>query len=444
MFGRTWKLNITLTLIYHRIAQRPNLVKIIDNISWLILDKFLRMGVGLLVWIWIARYLGSEQFGLFSFVTAFVSLFSTIAGLGLQGIVVRDIVRDPSNKEETLGTAVMLQFIGGLLAYGLVLVGIFWLRPDDVVAKGLVAILGSMMLFKASEVTVYWFESQVLSKYTVWVQNGSFLIFAVVKVGLILNNAPLIAFAWAAMAEALLFALLMLVMLDLRGPRLRKLQISFARARLLLADSWPLLLSSIAIAIYMKIDQIMLGQMIGEEAVGIYSVAVRLSEIWYLIPSILVVSVFPSLANYYKKDRDFFYRALQKLCGLLVKLAILVAIVVTIFSGEIINLIFGPAYQGASDILVWHIWSGIFVFFGIAWSKWIVLEGKQKTATYLHLMSLVSNVILNLFLIPRYGAVGAAIATTISYSLGHTVFMYFFPSQKKAVILFWKSFGLTK
>jgi O-antigen/teichoic acid export membrane protein len=132
--------------------------------GWLFFDKVLRMGVGLLVGVWVARYLGPEQFGLFSFTLAFVGMFGAVAGVGLQSIVVRDIVRDPTCKEETLGTAAVIQFLGGLLAYGCVLVAIFLLRPEDTIAKLLVAILGSIMLFRFSDVALYWFESQVLSK----------------------------------------------------------------------------------------------------------------------------------------------------------------------------------------------------------------------------------------------------------------------------------------
>jgi O-antigen/teichoic acid export membrane protein len=427
-------------LLHRRIAHRPNLVKIVDNIGWLFFDKVLRMGVGVFVGVWIARYLGPEQFGLLSFATAFIGLFGAIATLGLQGIVVRDIVRDPASKEKTLGTAAALLFVGGLISYSLILATIFWLRADDTLAKAIVAILGSIMLFKVSEVAVYWFESQVLSKYTVWVQNGVFLVFAAVKVGLILQGAPLIAFAWAMMAEVAVVAILLLVMLGLRGPRLRQLSVSAKRAKILLADSWPLLLSGIAIVIYMKIDQIMLGQMIGDEAVGIYSVAVRLSEIWYLIPTIIVASVFPALTKSHRENQPEFFARLQRLYGNLVKLAIVIAIIVTLLSSQLINLIFGSPYRDSAGVLSWHIWGSIFVFFGVAWSKWIVLEGLQRVSATMHLMSLIANILLNLMLIPSYGSLGAAAATTISYGLGHSLFMFIFPSQRIAVMMFWRSF----
>jgi O-antigen/teichoic acid export membrane protein len=186
--------------VHRRIAHRPNLVKIVDNIGWLFFDKVLRMGVGLFVGVWIARYLGPEQFGLLNFALAFTGLFGAIAALGLQGIVVRDIVRDPDGaKELTLGTAAMLHLVGGLVTFLLILFAIAQLRPDDPLARTIVAILGSMMLLKVSQIAVYWFESQVQSKYTVWVQNSVFLLFAAVKVLLILKrhrSSPLYGRCW--------------------------------------------------------------------------------------------------------------------------------------------------------------------------------------------------------------------------------------------------------
>lgn len=289
--------------VYKRIEHRPNLVKIVDNVGWLFFDKFLRMGVGLFVGVWIARYLGPEQFGLLNFALAFAGLFGAVATLGLRGIVVRDIVRDPDSARLTLGTAALLQLLGGLFSFLLILGAIAYLRPDDPFARSIVAILGAMMLFKVGEVAEYWFESQVQSKYTVWVKNSVFLVFAGIKVVLILQQAPLAAFVWAMLAEAAIAAVILLIVMGLRGPSLARLQASFQRGKSLLQDSWPLILSAVAVTVYMKIDQIMLGQMVNDEAVGIYSAAVKISEVWYFIPVAIVASVFPSLLETKKQAR---------------------------------------------------------------------------------------------------------------------------------------------
>jgi PST family polysaccharide transporter len=406
--------NIVPAFIRRRIGHRPSVHNIVVNVAWLFFDKVMRLGVGLLVLVWVARYLGPQEFGLFNFGTAFVGLFGAVAGLGLQSIVVRDIVRDPMCKEETLGTAAVLQLVGGVLAYGLIFGTIFWLRPDDDLAKLLVAILGSMMLFKASEVAMYWFESQVLSKYTVWVQNGSFLVFAALKVALIFSNATLLAFAWATVAEAALFAMLLLGMLRMHGLGLRKLKTSRARAKSLLADSWPLLLSGLAIATYMKVDQIMLGQMLGDEAVGIYSAATRISEVWYFIPMMIVASVFPAMLETKKQSEVLYQQRFQQLYDLMIWLSFAVALPMTFLADAVVVFLYGPAYAAAGTVLAIHVWASVFVFLGVASSQWFIAENRQILSFQRTLLGLVINIVLNYIFIPRFGAAGAAYATILA------------------------------
>jgi len=433
-------LNIVPAFVRRRIAHRPNLVKIVDNMGWLFFDKVLRMGVGLLVGVWVARYLGPEQFGLFSFASAFVGMFGAVAGLGLQSIVVRDIVRNPACKEETLGTAAVLQLAGGLLAYGCVMGAILWLRPEDTIAKLLVAILGSIMLFKFSDVALYWFESQVLSKYIVWAQNACFLIFAAIKVGLIVSNSPLVAFAWATAAEALLVAVLILVMLGLRGPNLQQLRFSLQRAKTLLADSWPLLLSGVAIALYMKIDQIMLGQLLGDDAVGIYSAAVRISEVWYFIPTVVTASLLPSLVNLKKINDEMYIQQLQKLCTFLTWLAIAVAFSMTFLANRVVILLFGPAYLEAGSILSIHIWTSVFVFLGISAGIFFTINNLGKKFLHRTILGCALNIILNILLIPLYGVNGAAIATLLSQFLVNYLYDLFDSSTRALFIMKTKAF----
>ncbi|NDY42307.1 flippase [Dissulfurirhabdus thermomarina] len=400
--------------IRHRIEHRPALLKIVDNIGWLFLDKFLRLGLGLLVGVWLARYLGPAQFGLLSFAQAFVGLFAAVATLGLQGIVVRDIVREPESAPLTLGTAAVLQMVSGLVAYLALLAAITWLRADDPLARLIVAILGSSLLFKASEIAVYWFESQVQSKYTVWVQNGICLLSAAAKAAFILARAPLLAFVWVAFAEMFLVAFFLIVAMGWRGPPLSSLRADAARAKMLLKDCWPLVLSSIAVMIYMRIDQVMLGQMVGDEAVGIYSAAVRISEVWYFIPMAVASSVFPSIIEAKKIGEEEYYSRLQKLYDLMALMSVGVALPMTFLAEPLTGLLYGRLYHGAAPVLAIHIWASVFVFLGVASSRWFLVEGKQILTLQKTLLGALCNVGLNFFLIPSYSAIGAAVATFLS------------------------------
>ncbi len=408
--------------VRRRIEHRPGLLKILDNIGWLFFDKILRMGVGLLVGVWIARYLGPEEFGLLNYALAFTGLFGAIATLGLQSIVVRDIVRDPDCAKLTLGTAALLQFIGGLIAFLLLLIAIAYLRPNDPLARGIVGILGAIQLFKASDIAVYWFESQVHSKYVVWVQNSVFLIFATCKVILILDNAALNTFVWLMLAEAILVALILIIVFGKFGHPLATLKANSKRAKMLLKDSWPLLLSGMAVVIYMKIDQIMLGEMKGDGAVGIFSAAARISEVWYFIPMAIVASVSPAIIAA-KQDCEMKYlQRTQQLFDFLVLLSLLMAIPISIGSNFIIEILYGKLYADAATVLSIHAWTSVFVCLGVASSQNLLAENRQTIAMQRTFAGLIVNVLLNLFLIPSYGAIGAAISTIASQAMAAFVF----------------------
>lgn len=388
---------------------------IIGNIGWLFADKILRMGMGLLVIGWVARYLGPAQFGLMNYAIAFVALFGSIATLGLNGIVVRDLVNAPESANATLGTAFMMQIFGGLLAFLLALTAINLARPDDALAKLMVAVLGFAMVFKATDAVKYWFESQIKSKYTVWVENAAFMLFAAVKVGLILTHANLMAFVWTAFAEGALVAVGLLAAYAWRGGRLGHWRVQYTRAKTLLKDSWPLILSSMAIMVYMRIDQIMLGYMLGDVAVGIYSAAVRISEVWYFIPIAIMASVFPSIIEARKISQIIYYQRLQKLYDLLVLVSLAVAIAATFMSSWIVDIMFGQSFIDAGPVLAIHIWAGIFVSLGLASGNWLILEGYQKDIFYRAALGAVINIVLNWILIPMYGVMGAAFSTVIAY-----------------------------
>ena len=408
-----------------KIEHRHGLIAILNNISWLFFDNILRMGVGLLVGVWIARYLGPEQFGLMSYALAFVALFTAVANLGLYGIVVRDLVQDPSAADTTMGTAFTLQALGGLCALGLALLAISYVKPEDDLAKLAVAVLAMIMVLKATEVVKYWFESQLQSKYVVWTENGVFLVFAAVKIGLILVNAPLMAFFWAIFAEGLVVAVGLLGVYALRGGKISAWRTRFNRAKTLLNDSWPLILSGISIMVYMRIDQIMLGQMLGDESVGIYAAAVRISEVWYFIPVAIVASVFPSIVDAKKQGEPQYHHRLQKLSDFMMWLALFVAIPMTFLSDWVVTLLFGNAYFQAGSVLAVHIWAGLFVFLGVASGKWFLIEGLQKYSFYRTLIGAFVNVGMNLILIPKFGVIGAAWATVLSQACANVFFNIF-------------------
>lgn len=402
-------------LIRSRLEGRPGFQKVLSNTGWLFFDKIFRMGAGLLVIVWIARYLGPEQYGLFSYACAFVALFSAIAALGLDGIVIRNIVRDPSCAAGTLGTAFVLKLLGGAAALLISLGSITLLHHGETLTYWLVGITAAGLIFQAFDTIDFWFQSQIQSKYVVYARNVAFTVVALIKIALILAKAPLVAFAWAGLAEIAIGSLGLVVVYQAKGQTIKTWLANLAYARNLIKDSWPLILSGIMIMIYMRIDQVMIGNMVGNAEVGIYSAAVRIAEAWYFIPMTIVGSVFPSIVEAKAISEELFYGRLQKLYNLMALMAYLVALPITLMSGWLVTILFGAAYARAGPMLSVLVWAGLFTNLGVARSSFLT----TMNWTRIHFMTVslgcIVNIVLNYLLIPLYGGMGAVAASCVAY-----------------------------
>jgi PST family polysaccharide transporter len=405
----------------HSVEGRGKLQKLIGNTGWLFADRILRLGVGLVVGVWIARYLGAEQFGLFNYAGAFVALFSIFASLGLDGIVIRELVNDPFRKDEILGTAFLLKLGGGAVTLAASVGTIYLLRPGDPMVHRLVAIIAAGTVFQAFDAIDFWFQSRVESRFSVYARSSAFLSVSILKIVLILNRAPLTAFAWAGSLEILLGSIGLVLAYRFHRQHLSAWRIDLHRIRETLKVAWPLTLSGIAIIVYMKIDQVMLGEMLGNTAVGVYSAAVRISEVWYFIPVSIVASVTPSLIEAKRNGAALYQKRLFQLFRLMSVIALSIAIPMTFASVYVVRALYSSQYEGAGPVLAFHIWAALFVFLGVAQGPWTINEGLTRLALVRTVIGAIANIFLNLLLIPPYGPTGAAIATTASYALSAVI-----------------------
>lgn len=413
--NRTWTRYLP-SFIRSRIEGRHYLQNVIANTGWLFAENIMRMAISLIVGVWLTRYLGPERFGILSYATALVSIFSTIAILGLDGIAVRNIVRDPARKNEILGTTFVLKFIGGIVAYSIAMITITLLRPDDFLSRCVVGIVAAGSILQAFSVIELWFQSQVQSRYAVYAKSAAFLAIVSVKILLIVIEAPLVAFAWAILAEMAASSAALLATYFICGLQLKSWRVSGTVAKELLGDSWPLILSDLVILIYMKFDKVMIGEIAGDTELGIYSVAVLLAEVWCFIPMAVTSSVFPSVIEAREGGNDeLFYRRLQQLYSLMVFLAYIIAIPTTLLAGWVVPLLFGKAYGDASNMLIGLIWAGVFMNLAYARSHYLTVMNWTRLHFITDFLGCLLNLTLNLILIPRYGGMGAVISSIVSY-----------------------------
>jgi len=414
-----------------RLDGRHVLQAALGNTAWLFADKVLRMGVGLMVGVWIARYLGPSRYGLLSYAASLVGIFTALAALGLDAIIVRDVVRNPEQTREILGTTFTLRFLAGFVAYLLVVCTVFIIRPDDRLTQWMVAVMGWILIFGAFDTIDLWFQSQVLSKYVVYAKNAAFLVSSVVRIVLVIMKAPVIAFAVANAVEGALGVFGLLYVYGANGQQLSKWKASLTLARNFLVDCWPLALSGIVYMVSLRIDQVMLGQMADSHEVGIYASAVKIAEVWFFIPIAIVTSVFPNIVKTKQSNEQEFYRRLQNLYNLLAFIGFAIAIPTTILAGLVVNLLYGKAYAAAAPMLIFLIWSDIFVNLGVARNSFLLAMGWSWTLFCMAVTGTVVNILLNLFLIPRYGGTGAAAASCISYWLAAHGACYFYKPMRR-------------
>lgn len=404
-------------------------------------DRLVRMGLGVVVLVWIARYLGPAQFGSFNFAVSFVALFATLTTFGLDNIVVREIVRDASATREVLGTVFAIRIVGSLVAPLIVIAIIRSIQPHDSVAILLVGLLSIGLTFQAFDTIDCYFQSQVRSKLTVWAKNSAFLFMAGLRILLIHFKAPLWSFAAAQVAEQGLGAVGLLIGYQLSGGRVALWRARKQRAIELLSQSWPVILSGMAIMIYMRIDMVMLKVMQGDRATGIYAAATRVSEVWYFIPSAIVTSVSPAIIRA-RSDLNLYYGRIGKLFTLMTAIAVLLGSAIALSSHWIIHLLYSDAYSAAAPVLAVHIWASVFVFLGGAQLPWDFSENLLKLSSYRTISGAISNVLMNLVLLPKYSAMGAAVATLVSYAVSSVFANAFFPATRPIFFMQMRSFLL--
>lgn len=393
----------------------PNRKLFLDNIIWLSVDKFLRLVIGVVVGAWVARYLGPADFGLLSYALVFCSFFSAVATLGLDGIVVRELSTSTQQADRVMGTAFCLRFIAGIILFGASVLAIMAIESSPTLVN-ITIIIALGLLFQSADVIELWFQSQSQSKKTIFSRGVAYLVANTLKVLIVVNEFSLIYFAIVTFIEifvssGILFASYKRV--------IRKIQWIFDghTAILLLKESWPYLLSTISILIYMRIDQVMIRALAGNAELGIYSAAVGLSSIFNAIPMILVIAAGPIAARLSAKDSMAFKKLLCRLFSLIWWSMLTIGVVIFLFSEIIISGIYGSHYIGASDVLAVHIFTNLPIGLGVIQSLWIINEKKSSLVIYRTCIGAVVNISLNFLLIPIYGSVGAAIASLSAQSI---------------------------
>jgi len=420
-----------LTQRYRKILSliNPGLKKYFLNTFWLFGERVLRIISGIFVGVWVAKFLGPQQFGILSYALAFTAIFGGIAKLGLDDILIRELITQPKNSNSLLGTSFWLKLIGAFVTIFIIFLTLAFTDNENSI-KGFIILIASSLFFQSFEVVEFYFRSQVRAKVISICKVIQLILSTILKIYFVIIKAELIWFVLLTTLDAITLALSYVITYRVERTKIRFFRtFNFQIAKRLLKDSWPFIFTSLVVSIYMKIDQVMIMEMLDAKSVSYYSIAVTLSTAWYFIPTIIASSVFPAIINSRKINTILFYSRLQDLFTIVIWIALIAAILVQFSSHFIIDALYGEEFEPASNVLKIHIWGGLAVSYGIIWTNWIIAENLQRFMVVFHVTSMVLNILINYYLIPIFGIQGAAIATALASISAQTLGIIFYKRE---------------
>lgn len=387
--------------------------KEVINASWLIIGRVVQMILSFVVGVFAARFLGPNNFGLINYGLAFSTFFTAFSNLGINSILVKEIVKSYKDSGILLGTTCFLRLLSSLLCLVLIWIIVFFIDYGENQTIFIVLICSTSLLFQIPEVFNYWFQAQYQSKITAVTSLISYLVTSIYKVILLIMKMDVKWFAFASTLDYIIYGIIIIhYYRKYNGP---KLQIRLLKGKELLSKSYHFILSSAMIAVYMQTDKLMLKQMLTESEVGYYSIANNICNMWVFVLAAIIDSMNPTIFRLYEsKEYDLFTKANKRLYCIVFYLSCIVSIGFLITGKYVVLILYGKAYSGAIGPLLVLTWYTAFSYLGVARNTWLVCNNSQRYLKYLYIGAAIINVVLNYYLIPIFGATGAAIASLIT------------------------------
>jgi PST family polysaccharide transporter len=402
-----------------RIEARPVAAAVLQNASWLVSERLIQMAIGFLISAWFVRYLGPEEFGRYSYALSFAGLFSSVASLGMDSVIVRDLARQPADEGEILGTALRLRLAAGLASWIACSLAVLAFR-GDAPTRVLVAVVGANSVFLGAGVFDLWFQARIAARGAVIARTVVNVFVQGLRAALILLAASATAFAaLVPLSSALAVGATCLLYARRRAPGARP-RWSTARAMSLARDSLPMLATALCIAVYIKIDQVMLASLCGDRENGIYAPAAALSELFAFVPVALSGSAFPVIVKTLDTlSAEECEARMQSFYDGMATAGYFFAIALIALATPLVAALYGSAYERTAAVLQVHAGSFLFTTLGVARGRYLIAKNHLGFLFAASMLGAAVNVVLNLLLLPRLGAVGAAWATLLSYAVAN-------------------------
>lgn len=429
---------------FKHVQLSPRKEKILRNLFWATLSKIVSLIGSFVVGIIVARYLGKAQYGLMNYVISFVMIFQVLSYFGMDNIQIREEAKSPKDRDRIVGTAFGLRIRLAAIFYALLTITVF-ITEGDAFTRCLILLYGLAIVLETFTVIRNHFTSIVWNEYVAKTEISRTVIGAIFKVVLMFLHAPLIWFIFSLVFDVILLSSGYVLSYTKKIDTMRKWTYDPQLAKNLLRQSFPLFLSGAAIIIYNRIDQVMVDKMIDDEHLGIYSVAVRFTELLSFVPTIIAQTISPILVDIRTSDRKRYDSTSRLFMNVTVYVCIILAVLTCLLAYPAVRLTFGEVYIEAASVLAILAFKVIGDALSQTSGQLIIIEHRQLYAPIRNVVGCITCVGLNFLLIPRYGIHGVACAAIITIFISGTLANFFIPAfraifrkQLCALFLGWK------
>jgi len=396
--------------------------KVVKNSMWMIASRIAQSILAFFISTLTARYLGPSNFGLISYAASLVAFAVPIMYLGIEKIFIQEIVKNPEHEGEIAGTAMLTTLISSVFC----VIGVISFvhiahtgERDTILVTALYSIL---LIFQSLDIVQHWFQAKLLSKYIAIILFFASILASAYKVFLLVTGKSVY---WFAIYHTILYFLIavgLLVMYKKVGKQ--RLTFSAATAKRLLSRGKHFIPSTLLVVLTAQVSKIMLRNMMGNAALGYFSIAVVCAGITSFVFSAIIVSAQPVIFKNKEDDEQLFKKNLSALYAIIIYLALLQSIVIFGFSNDIVSILFGSDFLPAIPVVRIFIWQAVFSFLGAVRNIWILSENKQKYLWFINLCGVAVSVLLNFLLIPIFGVEGAAISSLLTQIFTNVIMSY--------------------
>jgi len=415
------------------IIKKLKISKVITNSLWMILSTVIQMIVSLFLNIYIARYLGANNYGVINYGLSFVNFFASICTLGLNTIVIKYLISEKNKQGQIIWTCILMRIISSIISIILILLVVLFLKGYDKLIIITTFLQSISLIFDSFSIINLWYQSKLESKYTAIITFISYMVMAAYKIFLLLTKKNVIWFAASHCVSSLVTATLLLILY--KKHKGQKFSFSLPKGIELIKLSYHFIISGLMVAVYAQTDKIMIGSMINDiSAVGYYSVATTVVSLWSFIPTAIINSFQPNILETKEINKIEYENKIIQLYTIIVYLSIFYTLFILIFGKLIVLILYGNEYLPAVMSLKIAIIGCLFSFIGVVREFWLICENKERFAKWFALIGVVTNIILNYILIPLYGISGAAIATSVTQITTAVIAPLFFKETRKSLV----------